>query len=196
MFEWVIFLVLLFYLLDQLFPLWRLSQKLCLTHSISYRNSQRKQVQGGIVHGQFYRLWTVALTHADIFHLSANLLSLWSLKTVFAQFSSKYTPTRLWILFFISQLGASLSSRSTYSPHSVSVGVSGAVSGIFGAMVHHVFFSTETPHHPHLQQYKNMVQSNVVLLILLNFCIPGLDYRAHLGGFITGFLVDAVFQRI
>jgi membrane associated rhomboid family serine protease len=84
---------------------------------------------------------------------------------------------KLLIVFFISLLTGSLASSYFASLYSYSVGASGAVFGLFGAMV----------------IVGNKIGADIrsiVVIIGINFFIGfamgGVDWRAHLGGLIGG----------
>ena len=86
-------------------------------------------------------------------------------------------------IFVISQLGASFASIYFGAINVVSVGASGAIFGLFGAMV--VIskrFGLET------KQVYVIVGINFVI----GFIFPGIDWHAHLGGLISGFIAASV----
>ena len=123
---------------------------------------------------EWYRLFTVALTHAGLLHLGFNMYALMVLgNPLEAAFGSR----KLLIVFFISLLTGSLASSYFASLYSYSVGASGAVFGLFGAMV----------------TVGNKIGADIrsiVVIIGINFFIGfamgGVDWRAHLGGLIGG----------
>ena len=132
------------------------------------------------VTSQWYRLFTVALTHAGLIHLAFNMYALMILGN---PLENAFGSKKLLIVFFISLLFGSLAS-SYYSPiNGVSVGASGAVFGLFGAAAvvgRRIGFDIRS----------------IVLIIAINFAIGfimgGVDWRAHLGGLIGGVIAARV----
>jgi membrane associated rhomboid family serine protease len=95
--------------------------------------------------------------------------------------------TRFLIIFFISLLTGSLASVYLSSYPYISVGASGAVFGLFGAFIA-------------MRKMINEGVRDIYVIIGLNFVfgfiLGGVDWRAHLGGLIGGYLTTAVLLRI
>lgn len=123
---------------------------------------------------EWYRLFTVALTHAGLLHIGFNMYALMVLgNPLEAAFGSR----KLLIVFFISLFTGSLASSYFASVYSYSVGASGAVFGLFGAMV--IVGS----------KIGADIRSIVVIIginFFIGFAMGGVDWRAHLGGLIGG----------
>jgi rhomboid protease GluP len=130
--------------------------------------------------GEYWRLLTVALTHGGFMHLFFNMYALLILgNTLEGAIGQK----KFLAIFVISQLGASLTSIYFGAFNVVSVGASGAIFGLFGAMiVISKRFGLETK------------QTYVIIGInfAIGFIFPGIDWRAHLGGLIAGFISATV----
>ena len=87
------------------------------------------------------------------------------------------------IIFFISLIGGSLTSAMFLGYNGYSIGVSGAVFGLFGAWI--VIG----------RKIGAEVKSTLVIVglnFVLGFTIGGVDWRAHLGGLLTGAAVTKV----
>jgi membrane associated rhomboid family serine protease len=85
----------------------------------------------GVYTGQWWRLFTVALTHAGWLHLVFNMLALYSIGTPVEEFVGKF---RFGIIFLGSLLAASATSLYFGPENIYAVGASGAVYGLFGAL--------------------------------------------------------------
>ena len=134
--------------------------------------------------GEVWRLFTVALVHGGLTHLFFNMFSLLVLGNPVEATLGK---ARFLIIFFVSLLTGSLSSVYLSSYPYISVGASGAVFGLFGAFI----------------AMRKMIREGVrdiYLIIGLNFIfgfiLGGVDWRAHLGGLVGGYLTTAVLLRI
>ena len=133
------------------------------------------------VTNEWYRLITVALVHDNSstipIHLAFNMLALHSLGTPIETFLGR---NKFLIIFFVSLIGGSLTSAMFLGYSGYSIGASGAVFGLFGAWA---VIS---------RRIGAEVKSTLVIIglnFVLGFTIGGVDWRAHLGGLITGAVV-------
>jgi membrane associated rhomboid family serine protease len=123
---------------------------------------------------EWYRLFTVALTHAGLLHLGFNMYSLMVLGNPLEEAFGK---NKLFIVFFVSLLTGSLASSYFASVYSYSVGASGAIFGLFGALAIVG------------KRIGADIRSIVVIIginFVIGFAMGGVDWRAHLGGLIGG----------
>ena len=123
---------------------------------------------------EWYRLFTVALTHGGFLHLGFNMYSLMVLGN---PLEAAYGKQKFLIVFFFSLLTGSLTSAYFASIYSASVGASGAIFGLFGALAI-------------VGKRIGADIRSIVVIIGLNFAfgfaLGGVDWRAHLGGLIGG----------
>jgi membrane associated rhomboid family serine protease len=123
---------------------------------------------------QWYRLITVALTHAGLLHLGFNMYSLMVLGN---PLEAAFGPRKLLIVFFVSLITGSLASAYFASVYSYSVGASGAIFGLFGA-----FAIVGSKIGADFRSIVVIIGINFVI----GFAMGGVDWRAHLGGLIGG----------
>jgi membrane associated rhomboid family serine protease len=132
---------------------------------------------------QWYRLVTVALTHGGLLHLGFNMYALLVLGNPIEE---AYGKNKFLIVFFASLLAGSLTSAYYASIYSASVGASGAVFGLFGAMVV-------------VGKRIGADIRSIVVIIGLNFvfgfALGGVDWRAHLGGLIGGYVTSLLVLK-
>ena len=137
------------------------------------------QEVGGVADGEYYRLLTAAFLHGGLLHLAMNMFALASLGPVL---ESALGRSRFLALYLLSALGGSTLSFLLAEPNTLGVGASGAIFGLFGAF----YVVARRP--------GGETRSIVTLLIInlvITFTIPIIDWRAHLGGLITGALIAA-----
>ena len=130
-----------------------------------------------ILSGQYYRLITAAFFHVDIIHLACNMYSLYVIGT---QIETLLGKAKYLIIYFLSALTASL--LSTVLSTGPSVGASGAIFGLLGALVYFGY---------HYRLYLgNTLIYSVIPVIILNLVIgasvPAIDNFAHIGGLLGG----------
>ena len=123
---------------------------------------------------EWYRLITVALTHGGLMHLGFNMYSLYILGTPIEQ---AYGRNKFLIIFTISLLTGSFASVFLNTANHASVGASGAVFGLFGALAI-------------VGKRIGADTRSIYVIIGINFAIGfalgGVDWKAHLGGLIGG----------
>jgi membrane associated rhomboid family serine protease len=123
---------------------------------------------------EWYRLFTVALVHAGLMHLGFNMYALMVLGN---PLEAAFGKNKVLIIFFFSLLIGSLTSSYFASPTSYSVGASGAIFGLFGALAI-------------VGKRIGADTRSIYVIIGINFAIGfvlgGVDWKAHLGGLVGG----------
>jgi membrane associated rhomboid family serine protease len=133
-----------------------------------------------VTNGQWWLLITAGFLHGSIIHLLFNFYILWVLGS---QLENIVGKTKFIIIYFGSLLGGSLASY-LFSPFgSYSIGASGAIFGLMGAMLV-------------VGRKRNLDISQITTLVVINvvigFVLSGIDWRAHLGGLAAGALITWV----
>jgi membrane associated rhomboid family serine protease len=131
-----------------------------------------------IANGEYYRLVTAGFLHASIFHILFNMLALYLLGTPLEGMLGR---ARYLLVFGMSLIGGSVVSFCFSPANIVGVGASGAIFGLMGAFVV-VAWKQKLDLRPFLW----LIGINLVIGFL-----PGssIDWRAHLGGLVTGAVI-------
>lgn len=136
-----------------------------------------------LIDGEWWRLITSIFIHIGFIHLFMNMLALFYLGQVVERI---YGSWRFIVIYFLAGIGGSLSSFAF--THSVSAGASGAIFGLFGAILFFGIYYKEL--------FFKTMGMNIIFLVCLNvtigFVMPAIDNAAHLGGLIAGFLATGV----
>lgn len=139
--------------------------------------------------GQLWRLFTAMFLHADMAHLFGNMYLLLMLGRVL---DGQYSKGRFLSVYFISGLSGTLLS-CTFS-HTRSLGASGAIMGLGGALVCKLLFDKNRAYLRH-----GMLYANLAFLVIFNLGYglfnTGIDNYGHFGGFLCGFLLELIFSR-
>jgi membrane associated rhomboid family serine protease len=134
----------------------------------------------GIATGQDWRLFTSMFLHIGIIHLAFNCYALWIFGTAVEQ---EFGRLRFLLIYFASGLFASAASYAFGSLGTVGAGASGAIFGLFGAVLAYNYRRRDTAiARARLQQMVFLIVINAVLAFSLGF----IDWRAHAGGFVAG----------
>ncbi|CAK9179440.1 unnamed protein product [Ilex paraguariensis] len=135
---------------------------------------------------QGWRLISCIWLHGGVFHILANMLSL---LVIGIRLEQEFGFVRIGLLYIISGLGGSLLS-ALFIQSNISVGASGALFGLLGGMLSELITNWTI--------YANKVAAllTLVVIIVLNLAVgilPHVDNFAHIGGFLSGFLLGFVF---
>ena len=135
-----------------------------------------------IAFGQdYYRLVSAIFLHGSILHLAFNMYVLFVLGPTLERILGH---GRFLLLFLLAGVGGSVASYAFSEPTTWSVGASGAIFGLMGALL----IAGQR-----LRYDVTMVLVLVVINIVIGFVFSsGIDWRAHLGGLATGAAVAAV----
>ncbi|CAK9160979.1 unnamed protein product [Ilex paraguariensis] len=134
---------------------------------------------------QEWRLITCIWLHAGIIHLIVNMLSL---VFIGVRLEQQFGFVRIGIIYLLSGFGGSILS-SLFVRNSISVGASGALFGLLGAMLSELLTNWTI--------YTNKAAALITFLIIvaINIAVgilPHVDNFAHIGGFLTGFLLGFI----
>ena len=134
-----------------------------------------------VTSGDWYRLITSAFLHGGLLHLLFNMYSLYIVGTQIENFVGK---GKYLLIYFVSALSASLMS-CVITPNAISVGASGAIFGLLGALV---YFGTQ--YRIYLSSViKNQIIPLIIINLMLGFMVSSIDNAAHIGGLIGGVLI-------
>ncbi|MBI3428948.1 MAG: rhomboid family intramembrane serine protease [Actinobacteria bacterium] len=137
----------------------------------------------GVAAGEWYRILTVGLIHGGLFHLGFNMYALLVLGNPLEELFGK---VRFLAIFFFSLIAGSLTSLYLNPPYQLSVGVSGALFGLFGAFAL-------------VAKRIGADLKSIMVIIGINFAmafiLPGIDWHAHLGGLIGGVIATTAILR-
>ena len=131
--------------------------------------------------GQVWRLLTCAFLHGGLIHILCNMYALYAIGP---QVEILFGRVKDIIIYFFSAIGGSLLSF-TCSPNNLSIGASGAIFGLFGAMV--VFVLKYKDRIP--KKVLNNLFGVIILNLLIGFNLQGIDNFGHIGGLLAGALV-------
>jgi membrane associated rhomboid family serine protease len=140
----------------------------------------------GIATGEYWRLFTAMFLHVGIFHLLMNGYALYIFGNVI---EAEQGRARFALAFLVTGLAASAVSYAFGEPLVPAAGASGAIFGLFGVFLGHALRRRD------LAFYAQRVRSAMTLIVLnaiIGFTVPGIDWRAHAGGLVAGFVLGYV----
>ncbi|KAF3333645.1 RHOMBOID-like protein 1 [Carex littledalei] len=135
--------------------------------------------------GQSWRMFTCIWLHGGVVHIFANMFSL---ILIGFRLEQEFGFVKIGMLYVISGIGGSLLS-ALFMQGSISVGASGALFGLLGSMLSELLTNWTI--------YDNKLAAlfTLVIIIAINLAVgilPHVDNSAHIGGFISGFLLGFI----
>lgn len=139
--------------------------------------------------GEWWRFLSYSFLHLNLFHLAGNVLALYFA----ASHISKYlSPAKISFIYLGSAFAAGVTSAMMFPVMTVSVGASGAIMGLYGAIVAGAL----------LGRRPGLSQDRWLLITAAQFAIQnmgigheGVDYWCHLGGFFSGMALTVITTR-
>lgn len=149
------------------------------------------QVNASVQAGQYWRLFAAIFLHADLMHILLNGLSLFFIGTAIELFYGKW---RYILIFLISGLAGSMLSYFTLPPLEISIGASGAIFGLFGALGAFYLVNRRALGNA----FRGMIQQWVFWLglnLVFGFSNASINNMAHLGGLGMGLILGFLLAR-
>jgi membrane associated rhomboid family serine protease len=143
------------------------------------------EVPALVADGEFYRLFTAMFLHSErqIFHILFNMYILFS----YGPFVEHWLGTVRFVgLYLLAGLAGSTASYMFSDPQGASLGASGAIFGVVGALGVLAYYMKGTA------QGSAMLRGVLLfagLNLLLGFALPGIDNNAHIGGLVGGIAI-------
>jgi membrane associated rhomboid family serine protease len=136
-----------------------------------------------VAQGDWWRLLTAAFLHASLIHLGLNMLALYWLGSAVEMFLGR---ARYLALYIVSGLAGSAGALIV-DPTQPTVGASGAIFGILGALLIIEYQQTG--------QLAGQAMSLIAINLIFSFAIPNISYGGHIGGLLGGIAAALALSR-
>lgn len=141
--------------------------------------------------GEWWRLFTAPLLHADVMHLATNAL----FGFILLGFAAGCYGTGLGLLAaFLAGVGGNLASWALHGESMHGLGASGVVMGALGLVAVHSIAHLRKP--PGAARIIIAGLAGGVMLFTLLGLSPGTDVIAHLGGFVAGIAIGSLLALL
>ena len=137
-----------------------------------------------ITHGEWWRLFTSMFLHIGILHIGFNMFVLWQV----GPFVERLLGNMGFLIVYLVSGLAGASVSLAWNPYVVSAGASGAIFGVYGALLG--FLSIRRDSIPS-EVLGPIMKSALVFLgynLVYGLIVSGTDLAAHLGGLAAGFV--------
>ena len=136
--------------------------------------------------GQVWRLISSAFLHGGLVHLFFNM---YALKIIGSEVEYAYGKLKYIIIYFSAALGGSIFSY-IFNSEALSVGASGAIFGLFGAMLIFGYRHRERIGKDYMMSLLKVILINVVIGITMS----NIDNAGHLGGLTLGVIISIALR--
>jgi membrane associated rhomboid family serine protease len=150
-----------------------------------------------VAQGQYWRLFTSMFLHAGLLHVAFNA---WALYVFGSVLERDIGRLRFLAIYFSTGLFASATSYAflvdVTDPQelfAVSVGASGAVFGVLGAVF---IYNWKRRHQALANARVNQLLPLLLLNLVLTFAVGFIDWRAHVGGLVAGVVGGALVEGV
>ncbi len=143
------------------------------------------------VSGQWWRLLTCVFVHGGLLHIAFNMWCLWDLGRLA---ESVYGHWTFALVYLITGVGSSLASV-WWNPSVLSVGASGAIFGIAGALIASFYLGEFSLPRTAIS---GMLRSVVVFVgynLFFGAVLAHIDNAAHIGGLVMGLIMGALIAK-
>jgi len=142
--------------------------------------------------GEWWRLLTYMFLHGGLLHIAFNMWCLWDLGQLCETLYGRWT---YFCIYLITGVAAGLASAG-WHPGAPSVGASGAIFGLAGALV--ASFALGEFSMPSMA-IRSVLKSLLFFIgfnVLFGGIISGTDNAAHIGGLVSGLVLGALIARV
>ena len=141
--------------------------------------------------GDWWRLITCLFVHGGIIHIAINMWCLWSLGNLSESLYGHWTFAAVYL---VSGFGASLASVA-WRPHGLSVGASGAIFGLAGALITSYQLGEFSMPRAEVAASLRSVVIFVGYSLIFGSLSGRTDNAAHIGGLVTGLVLGALIAK-
>jgi rhomboid protease GluP len=145
--------------------------------------------------GQWWRLVSYMFLHGGLMHIAFNMWCLWDLGALCESLYGRWT---FGAIYLITGIAGGLASVA-WNPHVLSVGASGAIFGLAGALVASFYLGEFTMPRFALTGTLRSLVFFVGFSLFFGFVggmFRGIDNACHIGGLVSGLILGALIARV
>ena len=141
--------------------------------------------------GETWRFFTALFLHGGLLHVGLNMLALHQAGQVVERRFGRAGFLSIYLIAGLLGNAASL----WWKPGPVSVGASGAIFGVYGALLAYLLRQRGSVPVEVFREMRSGTLGFIGYSLFAGFSIPGIDNAAHLGGLVGGMLLGAAFAE-
>jgi rhomboid protease GluP len=144
------------------------------------------------VSGQWWRLLTCVFVHGSFLHIVFNMWGLWNLGSLAESLYGRWT---FGAVYLVTGVAASVASVA-WNPNVLSVGASGAIFGIAGALIASFYLGGFALPRTHVTGTLTSLVVFAGYSLLIGARSRGIDNAAHVGGLVSGLILGGLIARV
>jgi rhomboid protease GluP len=142
--------------------------------------------------GEWWRLVTYMFLHGGIFHIAINMWCLWNLGTLSEALYGRWTYAAIYL---ITGVAGGLASAA-WNPRVLSVGASGALFGLSGALIASFYLGEFSLSGISIRGTLTSLLFFTGFSLYFGFVDPMIDNFCHIGGLVSGLILGALIARL
>jgi rhomboid protease GluP len=142
--------------------------------------------------GDWWRLLTYMFLHGGIMHIAFNMWCLWDLGALCESLYGRWTFAAIYVT---TGVAAGLASVA-WNPGVLSVGASGAIFGLAGALIASFYLGEFSLPKIAIRGTLRSLLVFAVFNLVFGGLFPGIDNAAHIGGLVCGLILGALIARL
>ena len=142
--------------------------------------------------GDWWRLLTYMFLHGGLMHIAFNMWCLWDLGALCESLYGRWTYASVYLLTGIAAGVASVG----WNPAVLSVGASGAIFGLAGALIASFYLGEFSLPSIAIRGTLRSLVFFVGFNVFFGSLFPGIDNAAHAGGLVSGLILGALIARV
>jgi rhomboid protease GluP len=139
--------------------------------------------------GEWWRLGSAMFLHFGLLHLALNMWALWD---VGQWVERMFGHVRFGVIYIVAGLAGNLLSLVIHAGQAVSGGASGAIFGLYGALLSYLWLERSRMQQGEFRWLFWGASGFSLATIVFGLLIPGIDNAAHVGGFVSGLLAGVL----
>jgi rhomboid protease GluP len=136
--------------------------------------------------GEWWRLLTAVFVHLSLIHVAVNLWALWDIGRLVEGLLGRWRYT---LLFVGSGVFGNLTSLALQDHQRVSSGASGAIFGLYGALIAFLWRERASIAPDEYRWISRVAIAFSALMLVVGLFIPSMDNAAHAGGLLAGMVL-------
>ncbi|HKI27062.1 MAG TPA: rhomboid family intramembrane serine protease, partial [Candidatus Sulfotelmatobacter sp.] len=142
--------------------------------------------------GDWWRLLTYMFLHGNLWHIAVNMWCLWSFGTLCESLYGRWTYTGVYL---ITGVAGGLTSLA-WNPRVWSVGASGALFGLTGALIASLYLGEFSFSDLSIKSTLASLLFFCVFSLFWGFASSNIDNSCHIGGLLSGLILGALIARL
>jgi rhomboid protease GluP len=142
--------------------------------------------------GQWWRLLSYMFLHGGLMHIAFNMWCLWDLGRLCESLYGRWTFAAIYLITGVAGGLASVA----WNPQVLSVGASGAIFGLAGALAASFYLGEFSIPKVAIQGTLRSLLFFIGFNVIFGAMIPGIDNACHGGGLVSGVILGALIARM